>query len=133
MQKSRVRANMAFGLISAMMLALPVIAAHAAGAFDGVYAGSQTETLTNNSGQCQNMNSDEIRITIVDGKFTKRWKPPIDVTVSNDGVMTGSRQGQQAFRGGSNLLSFEGRITGNAFEADLGTKNCAVHLSLKKV
>ena len=133
MQSSIIRAKAGIGLIGAMMLAVPAAAPLAAGPFDGVYVGSQVETRNNNSGQCQNMNNDKMRITIIDGQFTKRWKPPVDVTVGNDGVMTGGGQGMQEFRGGSNPLTFEGRITGNAFEADLGTRNCAVHLSLKKI
>lgn len=127
------RKALATGLIGGMVLAFPATASWAAGPFDGVYAGSQRETLNNNSGQCPNLSNDKIRITIVDGQFTKRWKPPVDVTVSNDGIMTGGGQGQQDFRGTSNPLSFKGRITGGAFEADLGTKHCAVHLSLKKI
>ena len=106
--------------------------AMAASPFDGTYVGAQRETLNNNTGQCMNINKDATRLTVKEGVISYRWAVPIETTVGSDGSFSVDQQGQQVGRGGSNQISFKGKITGGQLEADVGSSRCAAHLSLKK-
>ena len=105
--------------------------AWSASPFDGTYVGTQRETLSNNSSQCANNNKDT-KLTVRNGTIGYRWGVPIETTVGSDGSFNVDQQGMQYGRGGTNQLSFKGKITGGQLEADVGSSHCAAHLSLKK-
>ena len=103
----------------------------AAGAFDGTYVGRQRETQNNNSGYCPNLNRDT-RIVVADNVIRYSWGVPLETTVGGDGSFSVDHQGM-AVRGASAMISLKGRISGGNLEADVGTPQCAAHLSLKKM
>jgi hypothetical protein len=127
-------ARPAVGKIILLGLVLTAAAgpAWSASPFDGTYVGTQRETLNNNSGQCANINRDNARLAVKDGVISYRWAVPIETTVGSDGSFSVDQQGQQVGRGGTNQLSFKGKITGGQLEAEVGSARCAAHLSLKK-
>lgn len=104
----------------------------AASPFDGTYVGTQRETLNNNSGKCMNINMDHARLVVQDGIVRYKWAVPIETTVGSDGSFSIYQEGQQAGRGGSNMISLKGRISDGKLEADVGSIYCAAHLSLTK-
>lgn len=79
-----------------------------------------------------NINKDATRLTVKEGVISYRWAVPIETTVGSDGSFSVDQQGQQVGRGGSNQISFKGKITGGQLEADVGSSRCVAHLSLKK-
>ena|SRR5271165_408664 len=100
----------------------------AAGAFDGVYHGTQKETLNNNSGDCNNLNRD-VTIKIVNGHFSRNWRVDLPVDVAADGSFYVSVvASQRPLR----TAELKGKIVGGRLEADIGTSLCAAHLSLTK-
>jgi hypothetical protein len=104
----------------------------AAGPFDGVYAGTQRVTKTNNGSQCQNINQDHIRVMVLDNVFRYRWGPiPMQVTVAGDGSFSLDVAGA-AERSTSGSVSMKGRINIGNLEADVGGNICAAHISLRK-
>jgi hypothetical protein len=107
--------------------------AMAAGPFDGAYTGTQRLTKTNNSGSCQNINRDNLRSTVTDSMVHWKWGGvPLNATIAPDGSFSTTAAGW-ASRGASGGFSFSGRIVGGNLEADVGSIQCAAHLSLKKV
>jgi hypothetical protein len=105
----------------------------AAGPYDGVYAGTQRVTKTNNSTQCQGIDRDNIRVMVMDNTIRYRWGPvPLQATVANDGSFSVDVAGA-ASRATSSSVSFKGKINIGKLEADVGGNICAGHLSLKKV
>jgi hypothetical protein len=116
------------GLGIGILLAAP---AGAAGSFDGTYRGSQRILRTNNSSECNNLNSDKMLLNIQDNHFTRRWyTAELGIDVAPDGSFHQSA----SFNAGRRVTTakIDGKITGGSFEADLGTDTCAVHLSLTK-
>jgi hypothetical protein len=119
-------------------LALPVAlfglalagSAGAAGPFDGVYKGTQTGTLNDNSGNCRNMDLPSTSIRITDNHFTRKWYTDIDVDVGGDGAFHASALVPGARPARTENIS--GKITGNKLEADIGSSHCGAHLSLTK-
>ena len=104
----------------------------AAGPYDGVYAGTQRVTKTNNSSQCQKINQDGIKVMVMDNTIRYRWGPiPLQATVANDGSFSVDASGA-ASAGYSGSVSFKGRINIGNLEADVGGNICAGHLSLRK-
>ena len=119
-----------------MSLALGLLpladSAMAAGPFDGVYAGTQRVTKTNNSTQCQTINRDDVRVMVMDNTIRYKWGPvPLQATVANDGSFSVDVSGGSS-RGYSSEVSFKGRINIGNLEADVGGNICAAHLSLRK-
>ena len=126
----RSKALMFFGLV----LGFTPLAnnAVAAGPYDGAYAGSQRETKTNNSGACQNINRDNLRLTVTDSMIEWKWGGvPLKATIGADGSFATEAAGW-ASRGASGAFSFKGRIAGGNLEADVGSVQCAAHLSMRK-
>ena len=118
--------GLALGLLSLADRAI------AAGPFDGVYAGTQRVTKTNNSTQCQNINQDSIKVMVMDNTIRYRWGPvPLQATVANDGSFSVDVSGS-ASRGYSSSVSFKGKINLGNLEADVGGNICAGHLSMRK-
>jgi hypothetical protein len=106
--------------------------AMAAGPFDGVYAGTQRVTKTNNSTDCLKINQDNIKVMVMDNTIRYRWGPvPLQTTVASDGSFSVDVSGG-ASRGYSSTVSFKGRINIGNLEADVGGNICAGHLSLRK-
>lgn len=106
--------------------------AFSAGAFDGTYIGSRRQTEDNNSSGCQNLSRDHARLVVKDNVASYTWATgPIVGTVQSDGSFEGYKQGL-ATRGASPMFSLKGKITGTKLEADVGSTQCAVHLSLTK-
>lgn len=104
----------------------------AAGPYDGVYAGTQRATKTDNSTQCQKINQDSIKVMVMDNTIRYRWGPvPLQATVASDGSFSVDVAGS-ASRGYSSEVSFKGRISLGNLEADVGGNICAGHLSLRK-
>jgi hypothetical protein len=104
----------------------------AAGPYDGVYAGTQRVTKTNNSTQCQGIDRDDIRVMVMDNTLRYRWGPvPLQATVAGDGSFSIDVAGA-ASRANSSSVSFKGRINIGNLEADVGGNVCAGHLSLRK-
>jgi hypothetical protein len=126
----RSKTLMALGLtVGLMPLANSAVAA---GPYDGVYAGTQRVTKTNNSSQCLKINQDGIKVMIMDNTIRYRWGPvPLQATVANDGSFSVDAAGA-ASAGYSGSVSFKGRINLGNLEADVGGNICAGHLSLKK-
>jgi hypothetical protein len=122
--------------MTVMVLGLALGLTHgamAAGPFDGVYAGTQRETRNNNSGMCQNINRDNIRIAISNSMISYHWGPvPLETTIAADGSFSVDHTGMAATRGASAVISLKGKVTGGNLEADVGGSACAGHLSLKK-
>jgi len=106
--------------------------AMAAGPYDGVYAGTQRVTKTNNSTQCSTINQDSVKVMVMDNSIRYKWGPvPLQATVANDGSFSVDVAGG-ASRGYSSSVSFKGRINIGNLEADVGGNICAGHLSLRK-
>jgi len=126
----RSKSLMALGLAMGFLtLAGP---ASAAGPFDGTYAGAQRLTKTNNSGQCQNIDKDNLRVTVTDSTVQWHWGGvALKATIGPDGSFATDAAGW-ASRGASGSFSFKGRITGGNLEADVGSIQCAAHISMKK-
>jgi hypothetical protein len=102
---------------------------NAAGAFDGVYKGTQQTTKTNNDGACANLDHAATTLTITDNHFTRKWSAVLEVTVAPDGSF------QQSVVAGMRPLrtaTITGKIVSGNLEADIGTDLCSAHLSLKK-
>ena len=58
----------------------------AAGAFDGVYRGTEHTTLTNNSGDCAKIDNDHLVLRIENDHFSRTWgNANISVDVAADG------------------------------------------------
>jgi hypothetical protein len=107
--------------------------AMAANSFNGPYFGYERETKTNNSGHCQNLNRDNLHVTVRDGTIKWTWGGvPLVATIASDGSFSTTAAGW-ASRGASGSFSFNGRTTGGSLEADVGSIQCAAHLSMKKV
>lgn len=119
-------------LTTGILLPLSFATAMAASPFDGTYVGTQREARNNNSGLCINLNRDDARIRVSDSKFTYKWGQPFEVIVDAAGAVNGAGESLQSTRTSSNVAIFKGQITGGALEADVGTRACGVHLSLKK-
>ena len=126
----RSKALMSLGVVMGL---LPLATgAVAAGPYDGAYAGSQRETKTNNSGACQNLNRDNLRLTVTDSTIAWKWGGvPLKATIGADGSFATEAAGW-ASRGASGSFSFKGRIAGGNLEADVGSIQCAAHLSMRK-
>jgi hypothetical protein len=106
--------------------------AMAAGPYDGVYAGTQRVTKTNNSSQCSNINQDNIRVMVLDNTFRYKWGPvPMQVTVAGDGSFSLEVAGAQS-RATSSSVSMKGKINIGNLEGDVGGNICAAHISLRK-
>jgi hypothetical protein len=103
----------------------------AAGPFDGVYTGTQTTTLTNNSAECSKIDLNHTSITVTDSKFTRSWGGPIEVAVSPDGTFDTTSRAQFG-TGAVRTVEIKGKIADGNLVADIGTRYCAGHLSLKK-
>jgi hypothetical protein len=127
-----IRAKPRMVLALAVGLAPFANSARAAGPFDGVYAGTQRVTKTNNSTQCAKIDQDNVRIMVMDNTIRYRWGPvPLQATVAGDGSFSVDAAGASS-RGFSSSVSFKGRINVGTLEADVGGNICAGHLSLKK-
>jgi len=126
----RSKALMALGLAVGLM---PLAnSAMAMGPYDGVYAGTQRVTKTNNSSQCQKINQDNVKVMVVDSTLRYRWGPvPLQATVASDGSFSVDASGAASARYSSSV-SFKGRINLGNLEADVGGNICAGHLSLRK-
>jgi hypothetical protein len=104
----------------------------AAGPYDGVYAGTQRVTKTNNSTQCSTINQDNVKVMVMDNTLRYRWGPvPLQATVASDGSFSVDVAGGSSV-GYSSSVAFKGRINIGNLEADVGGNICAGHLSLKK-
>jgi len=104
----------------------------AMGLYDGVYAGTQRVTKSDNSTPCQKINQDNIKVMVMDNTLRYRWGPvPLQATVASDGSFSVDVAGS-ASRGYSSSVSFKGRINLGNLEADVGGNICAGHLSLRK-
>ena len=123
----RAKLLMTLGLAAAW---LPLAdTAKAAGPYDGVYAGTQRETKSNNTGWCQHINRNDIRLMVMDSTIRYRWgNIPLQATVASHGSFSVSATGAS-----SGSASFTGRISIGNLEADVGTAACAAHVSLKKL
>jgi hypothetical protein len=107
--------------------------AMAMGPYDGVYAGTQRVTKTNNSTDCQKINQDNIKVMVLDNTLRYRWGPvPLQATVASDGSFSVEVSGAASRGNYSSSVSFKGRINIGNLEADVGGNICAGHLSLRK-
>lgn len=104
----------------------------AAGAFDGSYTGSQTETKNNNTGFCRNLTRDHVRVTVGGDVAKYQWGVPLEAPVAGDGSFMVRAPGL-LIRGKANTILFQGTIKGGNLEADVGSVECGAHLSLKKI
>lgn len=128
------RPAFALALLAALALPHP---APAASPHDGTYKGTYRTIRNDNSGACDKLDSDRVSITVIDGKFARRWAGnPIEVTVAADGAVSGSGNNRLAKRpdGGDNnrAISFIGRIANGVMEGEYGHARCAVRFNLRK-
>ena len=124
--------------IMIVLVALPfsgALESAAAQTFDGVYRGSERTTLTNHSGTCARIDSDNVMIRVQNNQFTRRWGlADLQVTVAADGSFDARQSvGEGRATGTPRVVELKGRITGGNLEADIGSTYCGAHLSLKKV
>ena len=60
-----------------------------------------------------------------------KWGVPLEAPVAGDGSFVVKTPGLLV-SGKANTVTFQGTIKGGSLEADVGTIECAAHLSLKK-
>ena len=115
---------------AALCSALPP-SAFGAGAFDGSYRGTQRTLRSNGSGECANLNHDNVLLVIQDNHFNRHWGPAdLAVDVAANGSF--SARSVTGDRARLRTIAITGQITGKNLEADIGTDLCAAHLSLTK-
>ena len=108
-------------------------AALAASPFDGTYVGTQRETANSNSGNCLNLNRDDVHRVVKDGVITTEWsKANLRATIESDGSFATTAEGMKFGMGGSNPITFKGTILDGKLEADVGGARCAAHWSMRK-
>jgi hypothetical protein len=115
-----------------LAVGLVPLASEAMGPYDGVYAGTQRITKTNNSTQCSKINQDNLKILVQDSTIRYRWgEVGLEAKVAGDGSFSVDVAGGQS-RGYSSTVSLKGKITTGSLEADVGGNICAGHMSLRK-
>ena len=128
------RVALSLALVAAIALPHP---APAASPHDGIYKGTYRTIRNDNSGNCDKLDNDRVTITVIDGKFTRRWAGnTIEVTVAANGAVSGGTHNAITKRpdGGDNgrVISFIGRIADGVMEGEYGHARCAVRFSLRK-
>jgi hypothetical protein len=112
------------GCASQTQMVQPAGVAGAAGAFDGTYIGSRTVLHTTFG--CNSYNG--YTIVVKNNHFDRSFaRVSLSINVADDGTF------EQSGGGGSPIASIKGKITGGNLEADYGSPDCMVHLSLKRI
>jgi hypothetical protein len=112
-------------------LANPTVAA---GALDGSYGGTPSQTKSNNGGLCSTMLRDKTPVVVTNSVVKYHWygDTPLETTVSNDGSFAVQRSGLASRGASGGSISFKGQIRNGNLEADVGDFQCAAHLSYRK-
>lgn len=117
--------------LSAALLSWAVaVPAHAAGPFDGTYAG-RGQLAPGGNFNCPTEYGGR-QVTIVDGAFSFKHNTilTIDAKVAPDGTISGSGYAATMRGGGTQTLS--GKVSGDTIEMDTANDRCTFHVTMKK-
>ncbi len=116
-------------------LAAPT-ATWAAGNFDGIYRGDQTLIRNDNAPECAKA-AQPVVVHVVDNSFARAWgggrfRVNITLHIAPDGSFAGQASPTNVSGRFSGPVDVHGRITGDTLEAELGSRTCAVKMTLRK-
>ena len=116
--------------MTALLAGLALPSPASAAPCDGVYTGKSAVTLGAGNSVCGKDHT--FRAQVTDGGFLYTWDATnhviVPVKIAADGTVTG-----EGGVGKASGATATGKLTGTTLEIDLKGKQCARHLSLKKV